>query len=85
MFEEGTLQYDFIHTFDAINIFLDAQFDLAELGAGWTQEQVFRIVIIPGEFVNGRTAGKGLDYNNYEAVAKFFNIKESDVKKLELK
>ena len=47
---EGTLLYTFDHTFIDVQIFLDANFDLTLLGPQFTNDQIFRIAIVPAEF-----------------------------------
>ena len=47
---EGTLLYTFDHTFIDAQILLDANFDLALLGPQFTNDQIFRIAIVPAEF-----------------------------------
>jgi len=85
MFPEGILKYEFIHTDEIMLINLDAQFDLALLGTGWTTGQAFRIVIVPGTIRNGRVARPDIDYKNYDEVARYYNITEKDIKKAKLK
>lgn len=87
MFEEGLFKYDFLYSFAFVSIFLEAEFDLAELGTGWTEQQVFRIVVLPGEVVNARTTGSSLDLKSYEyeEVIKTYKIDDSNVPKYELK
>ena len=47
---QGTLLYTFDHTFLDVNIFLDANFNLNTLGSNYTDNQVFRIAILPAEY-----------------------------------
>ena len=47
---QGTLLYTFDHTFLDVNIFLDGDFDLGTLGSVYTDDQVFRIAVVPAEF-----------------------------------
>lgn len=47
---QGTLLYSFDHTFLDVNIFLDANFDLNTLGSEFTNDQTFRVAIVPAEF-----------------------------------
>lgn len=75
---QGELDYNFDFTRNDINIFLESDFDLATLGAFWSQNQVFRVVIIPGYFSNKNK--KLVDFNDYIAVVKAFNIKDSQIK-----
>jgi len=50
--EQGTLLYTFDHTFLDVNIFLDANFNLNSLGLEFTNDQIFRIAILPAEYAN---------------------------------
>jgi hypothetical protein len=47
---QGTLLYTFDHTFLDVKILLDANFNLQLLGPAYTNDQVFRIAIVPSEF-----------------------------------
>ena len=68
-------EIDYDYNFDQTSILftVDANFDLA--GTAYISNQIFRVVILPGYDSSAR-----FDYSNYDAVAKRFNIKESDVK-----
>ena len=70
------LDYNFDFTRYDVNIFLGANFDMNTLTSDWTQSQTFRIVIVPASF---KTA---VDYTDYDAVIKAFNIDESKIKKI---
>jgi hypothetical protein len=74
-FEEGPMQYNFDFTDVDVNIFLDATFPLELLTDDWTQNQVFRVVVIPADS-RGR-----VDYTNYDAVMERFGIEETDFQK----
>ena len=78
---QGELDYNFDFTRNDINLFLESDFDLATLGAVWSQNQLFRIVIIPGYFSNKNN--KEVDFNNYNAVVKAFNIKDNQIKTIQ--
>ena len=78
---QGELDYNFDFTKNDINIFLESNFNLNTLGTAWAQNQVFRVVIIPGYLSNKNT--KAIDFNDYNAVVKGFNIKESQVKTIQ--
>lgn len=43
--------YNFNYTFLDVNLFLDGNVNLDALGPGFTQDQVFRIAVIPAEFL----------------------------------
>ncbi|GAA4299904.1 hypothetical protein [Aestuariibaculum suncheonense] len=67
-FNEGALIYNFDFTQDNVRFFLDGDIDFSLLGSEWTQNQVFRVVVIPAENVDG------LDLNNYNQVIETLNI-----------
>jgi hypothetical protein len=75
---QGELDYNFDFTKNDINIFLDSNFDLTTLSPAWAQNQVFRIVIIPGYLSNKNS--KTIDLNDYNAVVKAFNINKNQIK-----
>lgn len=79
-FSEGVLMYNYDFTNVDFRLFLDGPLDYALLGDEWTQDQKFRIVVVPGDF-----AGSRIDYTNYEAVTKMLGIEEGDFKKVQLK
>lgn len=83
--DEGSVQYSFIFTPLYMYIVLSATFDLAEY-PGLTEEQVFRIVAIPGEALEGaRTTGTPRDLRaySYEEILKMFRISDKEVPLLE--
>lgn len=49
---EGTMIYSFNHTFLDVKVFLDADFPLGNLSSTFTQNQTFRIAVVPSEFAN---------------------------------
>ena len=49
---QGTLVYNFDHTFIDVRLFLGADFDLNTLGSDFTNDQTFRIAILPAEFAD---------------------------------
>jgi hypothetical protein len=91
--QKVTLQYDFVHSPEALAIFMDGTADLNTLPEGLTTEQVFRIVVIPGQIAERRDGTKkkmnlsdyNVDYNNYEEVIKFFRLSDKNVRKISLK
>lgn len=46
----GSFQYTFNHTFIDALLFLQGDVDLTTLGNGFTNDQVFRIAVVPSEF-----------------------------------
>jgi len=73
-FEGGTLIYNFDFTQTDVRFFLDGTVDLNTLAAEWTQNQVFRVVVIPADNVDA------VDVSNLDHVMKANNIKYFDLK-----
>ncbi|GEQ86543.1 hypothetical protein ULMS_20510 [Patiriisocius marinistellae] len=48
----GSFQYTFNHTFLDVLIFLQGDIDLNTLGSGFTNNQTFRIAVVPSEFAD---------------------------------
>ncbi|WAC12877.1 hypothetical protein [Dyadobacter pollutisoli] len=76
--DEGILSYNFDQTKKDFSIFLDGTVNLANLADDWTKNQNFRIIIVPADFA-ARKSGS-VDYNDYNAVIKEFNIDESKIR-----
>jgi hypothetical protein len=74
----GEIDYDFNFTPNDVEIFMGAN-DLANLNAlpGYTQDQIFRIVKVPGYF-----AGT-VDVNNYDAVMSALESNGNEVQVIE--
>lgn len=51
---QGTLVYNFDHTFVDVRLFLDGNFDLNTLGSDFTNDQTFRIAVVPSEYGDAR-------------------------------
>ncbi|MGK4568895.1 hypothetical protein [Flavobacterium sp. 3HN19-14] len=78
-FADGQAQYNFNYSFDQFTILTDADFDMTLLPASFTNNKVFRVVIVPGYFSKGVAP---VDYSDYDAVIKTFKIDDSHVTKL---
>ncbi|OMP29823.1 hypothetical protein [Mangrovimonas sp. DI 80] len=61
-FAEGTLVYNFDFTQDDVRLFLDGTINFGILGSEWTQDQYFRVVVVPADNVDG------VDLSNLDAV-----------------
>ncbi|WKK86593.2 collagen-like protein [Marivirga arenosa] len=75
----GTLIYNYDFTIFDVNLFLDANFNLNELGASYTDDWIARVVVVPGQFTNGRVADS-VDFTNYHEVIEYYGLSEEDVK-----
>lgn len=80
--ETGQAQYNFNFSYDQFSLFIDADFDLNLLPATFTQNKVFRIVIIPGYTAKG---GEEVDFENYNEVIEKYGINDSNIIKLNQK
>ncbi len=70
----GALQYNFDFTFFDIFIYIDGTVDFASLDAEYTQNQLFRIIVVPADF-----AASGIDLSNMNGVLNALDINSNDV------
>ena len=77
--DQGLLQYNYDYTFFDVNIFLESDFDLATLPAGDTDNQVFRIAVLPAESTTGK-----LDTSNVNSVMAHLGVSEESIQKVTL-
>jgi len=75
---QGTLQYGFNHTFEDVSLFLTANFDLTTLSDDFTQNQIFRIVVLPGEFAQSFNG----EFQNFELLMNSLNKSNRDIIKI---
>ncbi|WP_299122573.1 hypothetical protein [uncultured Winogradskyella sp.] len=69
-FDDGTLVYNFDFTQTDVRFFLDGTTDFSTLDPSYTDNQVFRVVVIPADNV-GR-----IDFTNLDAVMSMYGISE---------
>jgi len=62
-------------------MFLEADFDLATLMPGDTDNQVFRIAVLPAESIAGKSS---LDRSNIAEVMSFLEVNDTDVQKIRI-
>lgn len=62
MLEQGVLSYNYDFTDFDFRIFMEGTFDLNTLDSSWTQNQYFRVVVVPADYLNG------IDPSNYNDV-----------------
>jgi hypothetical protein len=84
------LIYNFVYSHLLVAILVEAEASvLTAAGDPYLKDQAFRVVIVPGKKL--RTDGTRIkfnpkdypvDFNNYEEVVKYFNIPESNVRKV---
>jgi len=69
--EEGLLQYNFDFSQNDVRLFMDADFPLDLLTANDTDEWIARVVVVPGNFWNGRR-----DFSDYYELEKELGLPE---------
>lgn len=73
-FENGTLVYNYDFTQTDVSFFLEGTTDLDSLGSEWTQNQVFRVVVVPADNIDG------LDVSNLNVVMQATSIDNFNVR-----
>lgn len=76
------VSYNFDFTRYDVSIFMNANIDMTMLTSEWTQNQTFRIVILPGTF-NGKSSNT-VDFKDYNATLKAYHIDPTNVKKIKM-
>lgn len=66
--------YNFNHTFLDVNLFLDGNVNLNTLGPGFTNNQIFRIAVLPADFADTFN----VDLSNYNNVIETLKSQSSD-------
>lgn len=76
-FDDGELQYGFDHTVADVQLFLTGDTDLSTVGDEFTQDQIFRIAILPVDYVQSNK----IDVTNMQEVMKA--VGDQNMKRLE--
>ncbi|MCJ8166634.1 collagen-like protein [Pontibacter sp. E15-1] len=80
----GTATYNYAYSRLFLLLFIQTQLNLAEY-PGLTDDQIFRLVIIPGEAVNGRTSKPPVALTDYKQVISYYNLDDRNVQKIQAK
>jgi hypothetical protein len=86
-FPDGTLDYgyNFDFTINDVDLFMVGN-NLSTVPSQFRLSQIFRVVVVPGFFgknaINGKLTNNTVDFKDYNAVIKAFNINESNIKNL---
>ena len=78
LLQQGILQYNYDFTFEDVSIFLESDFNLGLLSSGDTNNQVFRIAILPADGAGKRN----LDITNMQEVIEYLKVTESNIVRL---
>jgi len=73
------VDYDFDFTKNDVQIYVNGTYDVTTTPAFYNN-QTFRIVLVPAGYLKGTSAP--VDYSDYNAVIKYYNINDSKVTKL---
>ena len=76
--DEGLLYYNFDFTVGDYTILLEPEFDAKLVPADLTNNQIFRIVVVPGDL----GTAVNLDEANLNSVMSALGVEETDVKKI---
>lgn len=75
-FDDGNLVYNYDFTQTDVRIFLEGSTDFSLLDTSFTQDQVFRVVVVPADNVGRGSEFSSIDYNDLELVMELYNITE---------
>ncbi len=67
---DTTLIYNYDFTRDDVRFFLDGTTDFGTLDTTWTENQIFRVVVVPADNVDG------INYSDINNVIQSYNISE---------
>lgn len=81
----GAFQYNFDHTFLDVSVFIDAQFDRSTLLPKWTQNQIFRVIILPADFAKAARTSKNIDFSDYNEVKELLQLEGRTIEKYKTK
>src|SRR5690606_16748690 len=81
--EEGMVMYNYYFTKKYFSIVMNATIPVGELGAEWTDNQYFRIVVVPGEFYQEGVAAR-INFSDYHAVMKWLGKSETDIQTIDM-
>lgn len=75
---EGIIQYVYTHTDQDVELIIDGNYNLSNLSTQYTQNQVFRVIVVPSD-PEAFASQTGVDLSNMEAVMKSLNIQDNDI------
>ncbi|MDR7132170.1 hypothetical protein J2X69_004537 [Algoriphagus sp. 4150] len=73
------LVYNYDFTSSDFRLFLDGDVDFDSLDASFTENQLFRIVVVPGDFAS---ANARIDLTDYNAVTQLLGLTDEDFKRI---
>jgi hypothetical protein len=73
-FDNGVLVYNYDFTQQDVRIFLDGTINLNTLDNVWTQNQAFRVVVVPADNIDG------LDVSNLDSIMQAYAIEDFELR-----
>ncbi len=66
----GILKYDFDYTYNDVQVFLEGDIDFRDLERGDLEDQIFRIVVLPADFLKSSKINEyeNIDFSKYEII-----------------
>ncbi|MFV8282806.1 collagen-like protein [Christiangramia marina] len=80
-FDDGEFQYNYNHTNFDVNIYIQGNIDPGTIGERFTQDQIFKIVVLPVDYAQDNN----LDVSDYQSVKTSLDLNESNIKRFEVK
>jgi hypothetical protein len=77
---EGVLQYNYDHTFNDVQVFLEGTIDFNTLLPAEWQDQVFRIAVLPADYA----MNENLDVSDFGAVMQVIKINPAKIDKFSI-
>jgi len=78
--EDGEVQYNYNHTTFDVNVYLHGTVNLDDLGPEFTEDQTFRMVVVPSDFA----LNSNVDISNYQSVKAALNLSEKNISKAKI-
>jgi hypothetical protein len=78
--DDGVLQYNFDYTLGDVQIFLEGTTDFGNLLPAETDDQIFRIAVLPAELAKN----KSIDVTDFNAVAKSINVNLNSIQRSDI-
>ena len=68
--DNGIFQYNFDFTFEDVRVFMESEFSFDLLTSADTDNQIFRVVVVPADFLESAR----FDFSDYETVTETFGF-----------
>ena len=78
--EDGEVQYNYNHTTFDVNVYLHGTVNLDDLGPEFTEDQTFRMVVVPSDFA----LNSNVDLSSYQSVKAALNLSEKNITKAKI-